>query len=471
MYALYFVCLGLLYVVYERLVLSSLSKVPGPAIAATTRLVLMYYEFTRRRRRWIHALHKKYGPIVRIAPDEISFATWDAAKEIYVSEGSGYDKTLFYKLFDNYETECMFSTLDRAPHGERRKRIADRYSKTFIMQPDVISGVQERAEQFVAKCTEKPGSEAVDVYIYLHCYAIDCITYHLFDPHGLNSLADASDLMKVKELSHHDNLKDSYMQYYFTELFRYTASFSRRVDRSKRIAAQIINIARRSDIAEHTVLYRLQTHEDKLDTRSIASELLDHTLAGLDTTGDGLCFLMHQLSLPASAAIQEKLRLELTENTSMPIDDLPYLDAVVKEGLRCFSPIPMSLPRKVPRGGRTIGDIFLPEETIVSCQAYTLHRIDEKVFPNPDNFVPERWLESEGNIERNQLLLAFSTGGRGCIGKHLALLEMKMLLRETYSSYRTSVASEMAASMDVDDQVIASRPIGRTCLLKFEKIM
>lgn len=207
------------------------------------------------------------------------------------------------------------------------------------------------------------------------------------------------------------------MQYYFTELFRYTASFSRRVDRSKRIAAQIINIARRSDIAEHTVLYRLQTHEDKLDTRSIASELLDHTLAGLDTTGDGLCFLMHQLSLPASAAIQEKLRLELTENTSIPIDDLPYLDAVVKEGLRCFSPIPMSLPRKVPRGGRTIGDIFLPEATIVSCQAYTLHRIDEKVFPNPDNFVPERWLESEGNIERNQLLLAFSTGGRGCIGK------------------------------------------------------
>lgn len=108
MYALYFVCLGLLYVVYERLVLSPLSKVPGPAIAATTRLVLMYYEFTRRRRRWIHALHKKYGPIVRIAPDEISFATWDAAKEIYVSEGSGYDKTLFYKLFDNYETEYVF---------------------------------------------------------------------------------------------------------------------------------------------------------------------------------------------------------------------------------------------------------------------------------------------------------------------------------------------------------------------------
>lgn len=35
------------------------------------------------------------------------------------------------------------------------------------MQPDVISGVQERAEQFVAKCTEKPGSEAVDVYVSL----------------------------------------------------------------------------------------------------------------------------------------------------------------------------------------------------------------------------------------------------------------------------------------------------------------
>ena len=96
--------LGIFYVVYERLVLSPLSKVPGPSLAAATRLVLMYHEFTRTRKAWIHELHLRYGPVVRIAPDEVSFASWDAVKEIYVSEGSGYEKTNFYRLFDNYDT-------------------------------------------------------------------------------------------------------------------------------------------------------------------------------------------------------------------------------------------------------------------------------------------------------------------------------------------------------------------------------
>lgn len=239
----------------------------------------------------------------------------------------------------------------------------------------------------------------------------------------------------------------------------------------KRIADQILDIVPRRDIAEHTVLRRLQEHHDKLDTRTIASELMDHTLAGIDTTGDALCFLTYHLSLPFSSTIQEKLHNELAENPSTPIDDLPYLDAVVKEGLRCFTPIPMSLPRKVPSGGRTIGQFHFPQDTIVSSQAYTVHRFDTKVFPNPDDFIPERWLERDGAMERNQLFFVFSSGGRGCIGKHLALLEIKMLLREVYSTYRTRAVPGMTAAMEVDDQFASSRPKGKVCLVTFEKLV
>jgi len=154
----------------------------------------------------------------------------------------------------------------------------------------------------------------------------------------------------------------------------------------------------------------------------------------------------------------------------MPIDDLPYLDAVVKEGLRCFGPLPMGQPRRVPPGGSMIDGFFMPQDTIVSCQSYTLHRLDTKVFPDPEEFIPERWLESEGTLERNQLFFAFGTGGRGCIGKHFALLEMKLLLKEVYSTYRTRVAAEMTASMEADDQYFSSRPKGQQCLVTFEKI-
>ncbi len=51
----------------------------------------------------------------------------------------------------------------------------------------------------------------------------------------------------------------------------------------------------------------------------------------------------------------------------------------------------------------------------------------------------------------------------------LAMLEMKLLLREVYSTYRTRVAPDMKAAMEHDDQTISSRPKGQRCLIVFEK--
>lgn len=80
-------------------------------------------------------------------------------------------------------------------------------------------------------------------------------------------------------------------------------------------------------------------------------------------------------------------------------------------------PIPMSLPRLVPPGGRSIDGFWLPEQTVVSCQAYSVHRINTRVFPDPHVFAPDRWLNSEGDADRRRLLFAFANGGRGCVGK------------------------------------------------------
>jgi cytochrome P450 len=129
---------------------------------------------------------------------------------------------------------------------------------------------------------------------------------------------------------------------------------------------------------------------------------------------------MHALSLPRYLPTQARLHRELMSNLSTPVDQLPYLDAVVKEGLRCFPPIPMSFPRYVPTGGRSIDGVWVPEGTIVSCQPHTLHK-DEVVFPRALEFVPERWLESKGTKEREEMFFAFSKGSRGCLGKKYVL--------------------------------------------------
>lgn len=173
-----------------------------------------------------------------------------------------------------------------------------------------------------------------------------------------------------------------------------------------------------SELESFTLLEKLKRKETNLELMQAAAECKDHMAAGIDTTGDGLCFLMWELSQPHNLVFQERLRAELASAPpDAPLDSLVYLDAVIKEALRCSPPIPMSLPRYVPSGGRMIDGYFIPEHAIVSCQPYTVHRAHEKVFPEPDRFFPDRWLDEEGAAERNRHFFAFAVGGRGCTGK------------------------------------------------------
>lgn len=214
---------------------------------------------------------------------------------------------------------------------------------------------------------------------------------------------------------HVDMFLESLLQYYLPSLSKFLKRFypAKSVPKAR---SYVLRMAEQPATTENTVLEKLQSKSD-LNTIQNAAECMDHMAAGIDTTGDGLCFLMYELSKPASSHMQKQLHEELLQNPNAPLDSLPYLDAVIKEGLRCFPPIPMSFPRYVPEGGRTINGYFLPQGTIVSCQPFSLHRLDEHVFPKADQFMPERWLGEDGANERNRLFFSFGVGGRGCTGK------------------------------------------------------
>jgi hypothetical protein len=90
------ICLGISII---RASISPTSKIPGPKYSRFTEIWLIIQEFTGYRRLYIHHLHQKYGPVVRLGPNEVSFTSLEAIKEIYTSGGSGYDKTELYNLF------------------------------------------------------------------------------------------------------------------------------------------------------------------------------------------------------------------------------------------------------------------------------------------------------------------------------------------------------------------------------------
>ncbi|KAL6862048.1 cytochrome P450 [Trichoderma novae-zelandiae] len=451
---------------------SPLSEVPGPVVSRFTSLVLKWKEIKALRTVYIHQLHQQYGPVVRVAPNEVSFTSWEALKEIYCSGGSGYDKTEFYDLFKIYGRRTMFTTLNKADHAKRKRTLADRYANSNIMKSASVAGVQERSSKFVRRCVSSPGGVS-DIFA-LHAYACDCVTHHLFHPYGTDCIDKKEDEEMMHQVAADDSLQNRLISHYAPTVHRLFSKvlylFAK--PRETPLADDyVLETSQLSGTAPFTLMSRFDEKTGDLDCIDKAAECLDHMAAGIDTTGDGLCFLMWELSQPRSLAFQRKLADELRANPETPFERLPYLDAVVNEGLRCFPPIPMSLPRYVPQAGRSIDGFWLPEKTIVSCQAYSVHRLNSETFPDGDRFNPDRWLEPQGDADRRRIQFAFSNGGRGCVGKHLALLEMKTLLRDVYSRYSTTPHECMQEeAMAMSDQLISARPLGQRCLLRFHAL-
>jgi len=248
--------------------------------------------------------------------------------------------------------------------------------------------------------------------------------------------------------------------------------------------------AEKADAEKTTLIGRLFDVRDEynLSDLDIASECADHLLAGVDTTSDTVMFLIWKLSLPQNKHCQEKLREEVSR---VPVSDdglglpaakdltqLPYFNAVIKETLRLYAPIPTYEPRTSPVD-TVIDGYEIPAGTVVGMSPYCLHR-DEKVFPSPLEFEPERWLTSSGTLIpesdlKNRYFWAFSSGGRMCIGMHLANAEILTLVGGIYRKFRTSTkqldtSPAITSRYEVFSDETMPKMIEHECYINFERL-
>lgn len=175
-----------------------------------------------------------------------------------------------------------------------------------------------------------------------------------------------------------------------------------------------------------------KTYPQRLE---IASDMFAHNSAAHETSGNTLCYTIFELS--KRPGMQAKLREELLTLDSplkypfegkepvLPpakdVDNLPLLEAVIMETLRMYPPVPGGQPRAVPKPCSLGGYDNIPPGTVVQCSAYTLHRTPE-IFPDPEEWRPERWIEStpEQLSQMRRWFWAFGSGGRMCIGSNFA---------------------------------------------------
>ncbi|KAJ5385634.1 hypothetical protein N7517_003545 [Penicillium concentricum] len=165
-----------LYFVVHALLLSPLRRIPGPFWARFTRLWKLLQIYQGSFEKTNIALHKKYGPIVRIAPNEYSIDDPDAVKEIY-GQGSQFTKSPWYIASANPDPNIvkdLFSERDSKTHASNRRKVASLYSMSNLvqMEPFVNDCTKLLVGKF-AKFAEQ--GRSVDMGHWLQCYAFDVI--------------------------------------------------------------------------------------------------------------------------------------------------------------------------------------------------------------------------------------------------------------------------------------------------------
>ncbi|KAJ7773721.1 cytochrome P450 [Mycena maculata] len=132
--------------------------------------------------------------------------------------------------------------------------------------------------------------------------------------------------------------------------------------------------------------------------------------AGSDSAASVMAFLVYFLTCNPDklGRLRKELEDAFPEGKPMTHGTLsapPYLNAMVDESLRLGTPFP-GLPRVVPRGGIVIDGVKVPGGTIISVPAYTQQTSAENFSPNPEEFIPERWISSEyeTNLETVELI-------------------------------------------------------------------
>ncbi|KAK6852338.1 hypothetical protein PG995_010889 [Apiospora arundinis] len=174
-----------------------------------------------------------------------------------------------------------------------------------------------------------------------------------------------------------------------------------------------------------------------------ADDVLGILVAGTGTTANVIAWIAVELAF--SQEVQEALRQELqavTVGKTFPvesiIDSLPLLHGVCHEGLRLHPPVPLTVRKSVR--DTTIRDRAVPAGTYVVVAPAAMHQSPQIWGEDAAEFRPGRWIQydekdakmarinNSGGASSQYCSTSFLYGPRGCIGRALAMAEVKRVV-------------------------------------------
>ncbi|KAK4464777.1 cytochrome P450 monooxygenase mpaDE [Cladorrhinum samala] len=443
--------LGLVYILATTLhQYRRLRHIPGPPYAGLSKWWLARNELSGEMNLRLLGVSEKYGSIARIGPNLLLTSDPDLLKRMLAvrtkyKRGDWYDAAQFDPGHQN-----IISERDDAAHNKLRGKMAAGYSGKDVeglelrVDRNVRGLIKLLDEKYVAKGKRFEFARKVQYF------TLDAISDISFDePFGF--LTADSDLWQYIYTA-----ESALTAVLFCTIWPWLTKIAASFPFNRLLPSdddpfgfgKIKGIARKQ--ASERYGPNKKVNNDMLGSfvnhgltpKEAESEIIVQTLAGSDTTATAIrATMLHVVTNPrVLAAFHAELdargitgRAPDAIISEAEARTLPYLQAIIKEGLRIWPPVTGLSNKVVPPEGDTFNGIHLPGGTNIGYCAWGVFRRRDIWGDDAAEFRPERWLETEPEKLKKMeatLELIFSYGRWQCLGRNIALMETNKVIVE-----------------------------------------
>ncbi|KJZ75226.1 hypothetical protein HIM_05420 [Hirsutella minnesotensis 3608] len=442
-YLIYFT-LSALYLLW----LHPLSKYPGPKLWAISRIPWARHIVRGDLWRQLDRLHEKYGPTVRIAPDEITTISPGAWKDIYVAKPV-LPKDPYSQTPPLNGAHSLFTAAGDTQRRIRSTLVNGFSDKALREQSPIIEGY---ADQLVARLCREAARDpdgVVDVQKFFGYATFDTVTDLSFGEsfHGLQGSNEHSWIQAFFFHAKFGTIRNCLSR--FSPLDIFLGLFLLGVTRKNRERNWRVTTA------------MIDRRLSRGDLTGVRSDFMTPVIGRIDESGtkgitkkelvtNGLAFVIADCQLTTVALststylllrdphkwrrLVDEVRSHFESGEQISVQStqgLAYLEAVIHETLRLHHPTPISLPRSVPPEGRTI------DGTVVGINLQNIQN-SPAWWVEPRSFHPERFLPAthalyDGRFDKDNkaAFMPFSTGPRNCLGAKVFMAQARVFLAKT----------------------------------------
>ena len=369
---------------------------PGPLHAKLTGLALKWHDVTGSRWYYVLEMHKKYGPIVRIAPCEVAISDPQAVRKVHAF-GTEFQKRQHPGIAFN-----IFSISDPKLHRNRQRFYTQVFSPETLktINEPVVRELTGMAVAGIKRDAAESQCQTADMFNWCMLFGFDVAWHVVFgNTNGLMAKRKSSDEVMVGSYLQRVN---SWALFCFPALLlgRWLSPFSSTLRDIFRVEWRYVDLfeegQRQRDLAAKTVFVQNNKYSKddtgvygvsdqvKLSDVDIAHDSTTFLGAGGEAVGATLVYLIWSvLRMPD---FQRELEAEVA-GLAEPLTDaataeLPLLNAVIYETLRLYSGGTTLLPRYAPVP-TNVGGYIIPPNTAVTTHTSALHR-NPAAWDNPE---------------------------------------------------------------------------------------